>query len=101
MFSAYPVHRSLQDAYRHSVGPCRRGGQRLAGALELASLPNFLIFEDQKFVDIGNTVQMQYHGGALKTSDWAHVVNASVLNAVVQISWLHWLATKAQSADFP
>jgi orotidine-5'-phosphate decarboxylase len=40
---------------------------------------DLLVFEDPKFVDIGNTVQKQYQGGALRISEWAHIVNASVL----------------------
>ncbi|KAK6519158.1 orotidine 5'-phosphate decarboxylase [Arthrobotrys megalospora] len=40
---------------------------------------NFMVFEDRKFVDIGATVQKQYHGGALRISEFAHVVNCSIL----------------------
>lgn len=45
----------------------------------LSKQHDFLIFEDRKFIDIGNTVQKQYKGGVLKIHDWAHIVNCTVL----------------------
>lgn len=66
-------------------------GARLAS---LARRHGFLIFEDRKFGDIGNTVQMQYVGGSARVIDWAHIINVNMLPGKASVSALADAAAK-------
>src|SRR5690606_13835157 len=43
---------------------------------EIAKEKEFLLFEDRKFADIGNTQELQFKEGVYKIADWADMVTA-------------------------
>lgn len=74
------------------------GEATMKGLKTLSKKHNFIIFEDRKFVDIGNTVQKQYHGGALRISEFADIVNVSILGGEGIVEALSQIVA---SPDFP
>jgi uridine monophosphate synthetase len=46
---------------------------------EIAAKHQFLLMEDRKFADIGNTQELQFTSGVFKITDWADFVTSQVI----------------------
>ncbi|KHJ34102.1 putative orotidine-5 -phosphate decarboxylase [Erysiphe necator] len=71
--------------------PTTGTGARLA---HIARRHGFLIFEDRKFADIGNTVRLQYVEGTARIIDWSHIVNINMIPGKASIEALSSAAGK-------
>ncbi|CAK3857751.1 Orotidine 5 -phosphate decarboxylase [Lecanosticta acicola] len=74
------------------------GEKTIRGLNEISRRKKFLVFEDRKFGDIGNTVQQQYAGGPLTIVRWAPIVNAHIFPGPAIIPALAAAAHKAIAA---
>lgn len=54
---------------------------------ELANKYNFLLMEDRKFADIGNTQELQFTYGIYKISSWADLVTSHVIGGSASLDY--------------
>ena len=54
---------------------------------ELAAKHNFLLMEDRKFADIGNTQELQFSNGIYKISSWADLVTSQVIGGFASLDY--------------
>jgi uridine monophosphate synthetase len=71
--------------------PTTGTGARLG---RIARRHGFLIFEDRKFGDIGNTVQLQYTEGTAKIIEWSHITNVNMIPGKAMVDALAEAASR-------
>ncbi|QIW96266.1 hypothetical protein AMS68_001784 [Peltaster fructicola] len=74
------------------------GEKTIRGLNEIARRKQFVVFEDRKFGDIGNTVQLQYTHGPLQIVRWAAIVNCHIFPGPQIITALAQAAQRAITA---
>ncbi len=57
--------------------------------IDIAKKHNFLLMEDRKFADIGNTQELQYTHGIYKISNWADLVTSQVIGGYQSLDFFH------------
>lgn len=57
--------------------------------IEIATRHNFLLMEDRKFADIGNTQELQYSYGIYKISNWADLITSQVIGGFQSLDFFH------------
>lgn len=67
---------------------------------KLAQQHEFLIFEDRKFADIGNTAKLQYEQGIFKIASWANAVTCHALPGASMIKALAEVGQPLNRAGF-
>ncbi|MGN7864752.1 orotidine-5'-phosphate decarboxylase [Chryseobacterium sp. 22458] len=56
---------------------------------EIAAKHQFLLMEDRKFADIGNTQELQFTSGVFKITDWADFVTSQVIGGFESLDCFH------------